>query len=100
MGYVAAAWAVVLGMFVWATYLYFHWSGAAALPMQWGLTGRPTWYAARGAAVFCIPVLAVLTLGMVTFARRGPPAPGSVMVVAGVLVGVQALWVFLARRYV
>jgi hypothetical protein len=80
--------------------LYLHWSGAAALPMQWGLTGRPTWYAARGPAVFFIPVLAVLTLGMLTFARRGPGSPGSVMAVAGLLLAVQALWVFLARRYV
>jgi hypothetical protein len=100
MGYVAAAWMIVLGMFLWAVYLYFHWAGVDALPMQWGLSGRPTWYAARGAAVFFLPVLAVLVLAMLSWARRGPAAPGSVMLVAGLLLGVQALWVFLARRYV
>lgn len=48
MSIVASAWASVLGMFAWAAYLYFHWSGVDTLPMPWRLTGRPTWYAARG----------------------------------------------------
>jgi len=32
------------------------------LPMQWGLTGRPTWYAPRRIALAFAPVLAAITM--------------------------------------
>ncbi len=40
MSIVASAWASVLGMFVWAAYLYFHWSGVDTLPMPGVLRRR------------------------------------------------------------
>ena len=100
MGYVAAAWAIVLGMFVWAAYLYVHWAGADALPMQWGFTGKPTWYAARGPALFFFPLLSAGVLAMIVFARRGHSSPTGAIITAALLLVIQAGWVFFARRYV
>jgi uncharacterized membrane protein len=98
--YVVLAWFFIVCMFAWATYLYFHWSAAAALPMQWGITGRPTWYAARGPALFLWPVISALLLAFVTFAKRGPVSTTGLMITSSSMLLVQALWVFLARRYV
>jgi hypothetical protein len=100
MGYAATAWAIVLGMFVWAAYLYFHWAGVDALPMQWGLTGKPTWFAARGPALFFFPFLSAVVVGMIVFARRGDAPLGGAAFTAALLLVIQAGWVFFARRYV
>jgi hypothetical protein len=100
MGFIVAAWALVLGMSAWAIYLFFAWSGAPALPMQWGVTGKPTWFAARGPAVAAIPLLAFFTVGMLTFAVKGPAQGASAFLTSVLLLAIQALWVFLARRYV
>ena len=100
MGVTGWAWVVVLAMAVWAAYLYFAWGGAEALPMQWTLSGKPTWYAARGAALAFFPVLGVFVVTMLSFARRGVPLGASVVGVALLLLAIQAVWVFFARRYV
>lgn len=42
----------------------------AMLPMQWGLSGKPTWSAPRWLAVWFTPALAALVLGAVAFAGR------------------------------
>jgi len=97
---IGLAWCFVGCMFAWATYLYFRWSGTAALPMQWGITGRPTWYAARGPALFLLPVMSAMLLAFITFARRGHGSDGGLLFTSGLMLLVQALWVVLARRYV
>ncbi len=100
MGYVMAAWALVVGMAGWAIYLFFAWSGAEALPMQWGVDGKPTWFAARGAAVAFIPALAVLVVGAMSVAVKGGVRGPSVFLTAALLLTIQALWVFMAKRYI
>jgi hypothetical protein len=88
-------------MAAWALYLFFAWHGAASLPMQWGLNGRPTWYASRGIAVAFIPCLAIIVLAAMTFAPREHHTPGSGILLTSVLMMfVQGIWVFFARRYV
>ena len=49
--YTFGGWVIVAAMAVRAVWLWFAWQGADALPMQWGLTGHPTWYASRGVAL-------------------------------------------------
>lgn len=100
VSYVAAAWGIVAGMFAWAAYLYFHWSGVDSLPMQFGFAGHPTWYASRAPALFLFPVLSAAVLAFITFARRGHVSSQSLVLTAGLMLCIQALWVLLARRYV
>jgi hypothetical protein len=101
MNLTAFAWALAGLMAGWAVYLFFAWHGAASLPMQWGLTGRPTWYASRGVAVAFIPCLAIAVLAAMTFAPPQHHTAGRGILVTSVLMlCVQAIWVFFARRYV
>ncbi len=100
MAYIVSAWGIVLAMCAWAIYLYFAWAGAASLPMQWGLTGHPTWYASRGVAVAFIPAMAVLVVAFMTFGGQGRHIRASVLFVSVLLLAVQGLWVVLAARHV
>lgn len=100
VSHVASAWGIVAGMFAWEVYLYFHWSGVDSLPMQFGFSGHPTWYATRGPALFLLPIMSAALLGFITFARRGHVSSQGLVLTAALMFFVQAFWVFLARRYV
>ncbi len=100
MTYIVSAWGVVLAMCAWAIYLYFAWAGMENLPMQWGLTGHPTWYASRGVAVAFIPAMAILVVGLMTIGGKGPHIGAGVLLTSMLLLAVQGLWAFLAARYV
>jgi len=43
---------------------------AERLPMQWGLNGKPTWYAPRRIAVAFLPLLAACTFILLAVAQR------------------------------
>ena len=48
------------------------------LPMQWGLNGKPTWFAPRKLALYSIPVLCALVMVPLTVAAHvfsRPPTP-------------------------
>ena len=47
---------------LWAISWRFRRRLPARVPMQWSLTGRPTWYARRGIALAFTPVLGTLVL--------------------------------------
>jgi hypothetical protein len=100
MSYIVAAWLLVLVMSARAIYLFFAWSGTEALPMQWGVDGKPTWFAARGPAVAFIPLLAVLVVGTMSFAVKGTVRGPSVFLTSALLLAIQAFWVFMAKRYI
>jgi hypothetical protein len=61
VGYFFAAMLAMSGI----AYLIFPKGGR--VPMQWGLTGRPTWYAPKGGAVLFVPIisLAVMSLAFI-----------------------------------
>ena len=74
MFYTLGSWLIVAVMALRAVWLWFAWHGTSALPMQWGLTGNPTWYASRSVALGLMPVMAVCIVALVQFAPREPSA--------------------------
>lgn len=81
----------------------------ARVPMQWGITGKPTWYAPVPFAVSTTPVLAALVFGLiVSFPFVSQQAQrdfdNAWPIVAGIFLFVHvvhlscAFWHFAARR--
>ncbi len=97
---IAAAWTIVVVMCVWSLYLFFAWHGADSLPMQWGLSGKPTWFATRGVALAFFPCLAIFLLLLITFGKRHGSAGNEPVFVSLLLLVIQAAWTFFVRRYV
>lgn len=56
------------------------------LPMQWGLDGKPTWYAPRRLAVSLLPLVAACILALITLAHHQAGAEGSAAAIAPRLV--------------
>lgn len=72
------------------------------LPMQWGLNGRPTWFAPRAVALAFTPVLSALVLGLVVLAGLLPGARGQTpaLIVTGLcLLAAHAAHLVLAARW-
>ena len=91
-----APWATTLGICLWAAYLFHAWRGAKKLPMQWGLTGKPTWFADKSLPLTLFPATAIFVCLVVSFGKHaGPAFPVTLLILA-----IQALWIFLARHYV
>lgn len=94
------AWTIVALMGLRALLLYFAWDDVETIPMQWGLNGQPTWFAARGVALGFMPALAVCMLTAIELAA-GVRDPGPRLLETAVLLfAVQALHLYLARRHV
>ncbi|MEQ1865375.1 MAG: hypothetical protein ABL996_12105 [Micropepsaceae bacterium] len=79
----------------------------ARLPMQWGVRGKPTWFASRGVALGFTPALActvfaiMLTPGVVDGeAILKPALSASLNFVAGVFVVVHLVHIWFAIRHV
>lgn len=78
-----------------------HWlQGQARLPMQWGMDGKPTWYAPRGIALAFIPVLGLIVLAIAAFRKQGVDvnSPTLLVVVAVVFCVVQLIYVSVLVR--
>jgi hypothetical protein len=78
-----------------------------SLPMQWGVGGKPTWFAPRIVAVSFTPVLACLVFAAMLApallsngAALEPALSASVTFVAGVFVVVHVVHLWLAIRHV
>lgn len=72
------------------------------LPMQWGLDGRPTWYAPRALALAVTPLLAAGAIGLVAIfgAVTDSQSPAWVMVVVDLaFLGAHGLHLALAGRW-
>ncbi|NDV01983.1 DUF1648 domain-containing protein [Pseudoroseicyclus tamaricis] len=65
---------------------------ADRLPMQWGVSGRPTWSAPRLAALSFMPALAVVTIAVIYVASGGALPGGAVVIVAFLAAHLLHLW--------
>ena len=79
----------------------------ARLPMQWGVGGKPTWFASRGVALGFTPVLAGLVFAVLIAPEvvagedaLKPALSASLNFVAGVLVVVHLVHIWFAIRHV
>ncbi len=79
----------------------------ARLPMQWGLSGKPTWFASRSAALGLTPSLACLVFAAMLApsffsgdAVLEPSLSASLTLAAGVFVLVHIAHIWLAVRHV
>jgi hypothetical protein len=78
------------------------------LPMQWGVGGKPTWFASRGVALGFTPVLACVVFAAMlapVVLASAPAAELSVLrqslnFVSGVFVVVHVVHIWLAIRHV
>ena len=81
----------------------------ARVPMQWGLTGQPTWYAPVWGAVSFTPILATIVLAFIVWLPsisekatrdfdRAFPAVVAVFLFIHVLHLACAFWHFAARK--
>ena len=70
---------------------------ARRLPMQWGITGKPTWFAPRTAALAFTPILTIIVTGVV-LAVSGAAQPIATIVVSAFLAG-HLLHLWLAYRH-
>ncbi len=88
--------AVMTGM---AAIGYLAWKGVGQLPMQWGVDGKPTWFAGTGFALAFFPLLAVVTTNL-DLLSSGSHLPGRVRVFlcAGVF-AIQVVYLMMARRW-
>ncbi|MCJ2128866.1 DUF1648 domain-containing protein [Methylobacterium sp. E-045] len=73
------------------------------LPMQWGLDGRPTWYAPKWIALGFIPVIGVIVMATVAVSH-GPGGDGSgvarnMATVGAILVAAEIVYLFMLRRH-
>ena len=69
---------------------------ADRLPMNWGLTSRPTWSAPRRVALSFTPVLAVLTTGFMMLIA--PRDAASAALVAAAFLAAHLLHIWLIKR--
>ena len=65
---------------------------AERLPMQWGISGRPTWSAPRLAALGFTPVLTLVTLAVIYLAAGGQLPGGTVVIIAFLAAHLLHLW--------
>lgn len=79
----------------------------ARLPMQWGVGGKPTWFASRSVALGLTPALACLVFAVMLApsfysgdAVLEPSLSASLAFVAGVFVVVHIAHIWLAIRHV
>ena len=79
----------------------------ARLPMQWGLNGKPTWYASKLVALSFTPILACIVfaalLAPMLLGEDGTSKPNldaSMRVAAGIFLIVHVIHVWLAIRHV
>lgn len=81
----------------------------ARVPMQWGITGKPTWYAPVGFAVSATPILAAIVFSLSVFLTaasekaqhdfdRAWPVMAGIFLFLHVLHLACASWHFAARR--
>ena len=76
------------------------WPGEGALPMQWGLDGKPTWFAPRWLAFSLVPATGLLALAVTAYAsHQAHDAGRRQLFVAVVVVAIDVLHLCLARSY-
>lgn len=76
------------------------WPGDSALPMQWGLNGKPTWFAPRWLAFSLVPATGLLVLAVTAYAsHQAHDAGRRQLVIALVIVAIDVLHLSLARYY-
>lgn len=65
---------------------------ASRLPMQWGVNGKPTWYAPRKLALAFTPVLAALVVAFVLLMAEAAPDTAVLIAVAFLAGHLLHLW--------
>ena len=69
---------------------------ASRLPMQWGLNGKPTWYAPRKLAFAFSPALAAVVVACVLFMKE--PALHLALLIAAVFFAAHLIHLWLIYR--
>ena len=70
---------------------------ADRLPMNWGLQGKPTWFAPRGVALAFTPALTILLV--LIFSTWRAEAPGTLVFVSLACVAAHFVHLWLIRRH-
>ncbi len=75
------------------------WPGEGALPMQWGLDDKPTWFAPRWLAFSLLPATGLLALAVTARRVTRRMMPAGISFSSRVVVAIDVLHLCLARGY-
>lgn len=97
MGY-AACILIVAAMVIVSITATLRFPAASFLPMQWGVNGKPTWYAPRKLAFAFTPALATLVMAFMLLMAE--PAPHILLMIAGAFFAAHLLHLWLVFRHI